>query len=50
MNVIENKMGYFQSIYSGSNILDSLEKQFNLKLNKLYYKPIYLKKLIDSHS
>ncbi len=42
MQVIQ-KDGYYEAIYTGSEVLDALEKVYNLKLNKKYYR----KKTLD---
>ena len=49
MNVVNCQDIYYQSCYTGSNVLDCLEQLFDLKLNRKYYLPKtlnkYLKKL-----
>ena len=48
MNVLDQKLNYSQSVYTGSLVLDSLEKIFKKGLNKKYYKTSYLEKLFRS--
>ena len=45
MNVTECPGMYYQSCYTGSDVLDSLEQIFDLKLNRKYYIPRTLNKL-----
>lgn len=45
MNVTECPGMYYQSCYTGSDVLDSLEQIFDLKLNRKYYLPKTLNKL-----
>ena len=45
MNVTECPGMYYQSCYTGSDVLDSLEQIFDLKLNRKYYLPRTLNKL-----
>lgn len=45
MNVIEKGGSIYQSAYTGSEILDALNKTFNLNLNKKHYKKSQLEKL-----
>ena len=44
LNVIERNNSIYQSIYTGSDILDALNNSFDLTLNKKYYK----KNVLDS--
>lgn len=45
INVVTCGDIYYQACYTGSDILDSLEQLFGLKLNKKYYQPKTLNKL-----
>lgn len=45
MNVVNCNDMYYQSCYTGSDVLDALEQLYNLKLNKKYYLPKTLNKL-----
>lgn len=45
MNVVNCSDMYYQSCYTGSDVLDSLEQLFDLKLNRKYYLPKTLNKL-----
>lgn len=45
LNVIERNDSIYQSIYTGSNILDALNNSFDLTLNKKYYKKNVLNSL-----
>lgn len=46
MNVVNMDDMYYKSIYSGSQALDALEKCFELQLNRKYYKPSDLNKIV----
>ena len=50
MNVVNMDDMYYKSIYSGSQALDALEKCFELQLNRKYYKPSYLNKIVKKFS
>lgn len=39
MNVVNCSDMYYQACYTGSDVLDSLEQLFDLKLNRKYYQP-----------
>ena len=44
MNVVNCSDMYYQACYTGSDVLDSLEQLFDLKLNRKYYQPKALNK------
>ena len=44
MNVVNCSDMYYQACYTGSDVLDSLEQLFDLKLNRKYYEPKTLNK------
>lgn len=46
MNVVNMDDMYYKSIYSGSQALDALERCFELQLNRKYYKPSDLNKIV----
>lgn len=50
MNVVNMDDIYYKSIYSGSQALDALEKCFELQLNRKYYKPSDLNKIVKKFS
>lgn len=50
MNVVNMDDMYYKSIYSGSQTLDALEKCFELQLNRKYYKPSDLNKIVKKFS
>jgi len=50
MNVVNMDDMYYKSIYSGSQALDALEKCFELQLNRKYYKPSDLNKILKKFS
>ena len=50
MNVVNMDDMYHKSIYSGSQALDALEKCFELQLNRKYYKPSDLNKIVKNFS
>ena len=50
MNVVNMDDMYYKSIYSGSQALDGLEKCFELQLNRKYYKPSDLNKIVKKFS
>lgn len=50
MNVVNMDDMYYISIYSGSQALDALEKCFELQLNRKYYKPSDLNKIVKKFS
>lgn len=50
MNVVNMDDMYYKSIYSGSQALDALEKCFELQLNRKYYKPSDLNKIVKKIS
>lgn len=50
MNVVNMDDMYYKSIYSGSQALDALEKCFELQLNRKYYKPSDLNKIVKKFS
>ena len=49
MNVVNMDDMYYKSIYSGSQALDALEKCFELQLNRKYYKPSDLNKIVKKY-
>lgn len=50
MNVVNMDDMYYKSIYSGSQTLDALERCFELQLNRKYYKPSDLNKIVKKFS
>lgn len=50
MNVINMDDMYYKSIYSGSQALDALERCFELQLNRKYYRPSDLNKIVKKYS
>ena len=46
MNVVNMDNMYYKSIYSGSQALDALERCFELQLNRKYYRPSDLNKIV----
>lgn len=50
MNVVNMDDMYYKSIYSGSQTLDALERCFELQLNRKYYRPSDLKKIVKKFS
>lgn len=50
MNVVNMDDMYYKSIYSGSQALDALERCFELKLNRKYYRPSDLNKIVKKFS
>lgn len=50
MNVVNMDDMYYKSIYSGSQTLDALERCFELQLNRKYYKPSDLNKIVKKYS
>ncbi len=50
MNVINMDDMYYKSIYSGSQALDALERCFELQLNRKYYRPSDLNKIVKKFS
>ena len=50
MKVVNMDDMYYKSIYSGSQALDALEKCFELQLNRKYYKPSDLNKIVKKFS
>lgn len=50
MNVVNMDDMYYKSIYSGSQALDALERCFELQLNKKYYRPSDLNKIVKKFS
>ena len=46
MNVVNCSDMYYQACYTGSDVLDSLEQLFDLKLNRKYYQPKTLNKFL----
>lgn len=46
MNVVNMDDMYYKSIYSGSQALDALERCFELQLNRKYYRPSDLNKIV----
>lgn len=50
MNVVNMDDMYYKSIYSGSQALDALERCFELQLNRKYYRPSDLNKIVKKFS
>ena len=50
MNVVNMDDMYYKSIYSGSQALDALERCFDLQLNRKYYRPSDLNKIVKKFS
>ena len=50
MNVVNMDDMYYKSIYSGSQALDALERCFELQLNRKYYRPSDLNKVVKKCS
>lgn len=50
MNVVNMDDMYYKSIYSGSQALDALERCFELQLNRRYYRPSDLNKIVKKYS
>lgn len=50
MNVVNIDDMYYKSIYSGSQTLDALERCFELQLNRKYYRPSDLNKIVKKYS
>ena len=50
MNVVNIDDMYYKSIYSGSQALDALERCFELQLNRKYYRPSDLNKIVKKIS
>lgn len=50
MNVVNMDDMYYKSIYSGSQALDALERCFELQLNRKYYRPSNLNKIVKKFS
>ncbi len=50
MNVVNMDDMYYKSIYSGSQALDGLERCFELQLNRKYYRPSDLNKIVKKIS
>lgn len=50
MNVVNMDDMYYKSIYSGSQTLDALERCFELQLNRKYYRPSDLNKIVKKFS
>ena len=50
MNVVNMYDMYYKSIYSGSQALDALERCFELQLNRKYYRPSDLNKIVKKFS
>lgn len=50
MNVVNMDDMYYKSIYSGSQALDVLERCFELQLNRKYYRPSDLNKIVKKFS
>lgn len=50
MNVVNMDDMYYKSIYSGSQALDALERCFELQLNRKYYRPSDLNKIVKFFS
>lgn len=50
MNVVNMDNMYYKSIYSGSQALDALERCFGLQLNRKYYRPSDLNKIVKKFS
>lgn len=49
MNVVNMDDMYYKSIYSGSQALDALERCFELQLNRKYYRPSDLNKIVKKN-
>lgn len=50
MNVVNMDDMYYKSIYNGSQTLDALERCFELQLNRKYYRPSDLNKIVKKYS
>lgn len=50
INVVNMDDMYYKSIYSGSQALDALERCFELQLNRKYYRPSDLNKIVKKYS
>lgn len=50
MTVVNMDDMYYKSIYSGSQALDALERCFELQLNRKYYRPSDLNKIVKKFS
>lgn len=50
INVVNMDDMYYKSIYSGSQALDALERCFELQLNRKYYRPSDLNKIVKKFS
>lgn len=50
MNVVNMDDMYYKSIYSGSQALDALERCFELQLNRKYYRPSDINKIVKKYS
>lgn len=50
MNVVNMDDMYYKSIYSGNQTLDALERCFELQLNRKYYRPSDLNKIVKKYS
>lgn len=50
MNIVNMDDMYYKSIYSGSQALDALERCFELQLNRKYYRPSDLNKIVNKIS
>ena len=50
MNVVNMDDMYYKSIYSGSQALDALERCFERQLNRKYYRPSDLNKIVKKYS
>lgn len=50
MNVVNMDDMYYKFIYSGSQALDALERCFELQLNRKYYRPSDLNKIVKKFS
>lgn len=50
INVVNMDDMYYKSIYSGSQTLDALERCFELQLNRKYYRPSDLNKIVKKYS
>lgn len=50
VNVVNMDDMYYKSIYSGSQALDALERCFELQLNRKYYRPSDLNKIVKKIS
>ena len=50
MNVVNMDDMYYKYIYSGSQALDALERCFELQLNRKYYRPSDLNKIVKKYS